>query len=148
NVLPSAVRKSDGTGAATKKNVPAAAMGVDAEAGWTTTKVAPAASSNVSSRRGVAIVRRREFVVVGAGLFWPTATLAPAVTCWMNRAARPSVPAWLIGWGSWPLGWRECGPLVPAGLAQWANVRRTRRMRLTVTSWWAWPAGAAAGRRS
>jgi hypothetical protein len=104
NVLPSAVRKSDGTGAATKKNVPAAVVGAEAEAGWTATKVAPAASSNVSSRRGVVIVRRREFVVVGAGLFWPAATLAPAATCWMDRPARPSPPGRLTRWGSWPVG--------------------------------------------
>ena len=31
------------------------------------------------SRRGVVIVRRREFVVVGAGLFWSAATRAPAL---------------------------------------------------------------------
>lgn len=31
------------------------------------------------SRRGVGIVRRREFVVLAAGLFWPAATRAPAL---------------------------------------------------------------------
>jgi hypothetical protein len=31
------------------------------------------------SRRGVVIVRRREFVVVAAGLFWLAATRAPAL---------------------------------------------------------------------
>jgi hypothetical protein len=97
------------------------------------------------SRRGVVIVRRREFVVVGAGLFWPAATFAPAATCWMNRPARPSLPGRLTRWGSWPLGWRACGLPVPGGLAQRANVRRTWRMRFTVTSSWA---GRGGGRPS
>jgi len=42
------------------------------------------------NRRGVVIVCRREFVVVGAGLFWSAAAPAPAATCWMNRPARLS----------------------------------------------------------
>jgi hypothetical protein len=40
------------------------------------------------------IVRRREFVVVGAGLFWPAATLAAAATCGMSCLCLvgPSLP--------------------------------------------------------
>ena len=148
NVLPSAARKSDGTGAATKKNVPVTAIGVDAEAGWTTTNVAPAARRNVSSRRGVVMVRRREFVAVGAGLEWPVATLAPAATCGRNRPARPSLPARLARWGSWSLGWPACGSPVRDGPAQRASVRRTRRTQFTVTSWWAGLAGRGGGRPS
>jgi len=100
------------------------------------------------SRRGVGIVRRREFVVVGAGLSWSAATLAPGVTCWMNRLARPSLPGRLTRRGSGPSGWRECGSRVPDRLVLGANARRTWRMRFTVTSSWAGPGGAAAGRRS
>ena len=92
------------------------------------------------------MVRRREFVVVAAGLFWPAATLASAARCWVNRPVRPSLPGRLTGWGSWPLGWGECGSPVPGGLARRASVRRARRMRSMVTSWWAGPGGAA-GRR-
>ena len=82
---------------------------------------------------------------MGAGLFWPAATLAPAAACWMNRPARPSLPGRLTRWGSWPLGWRECGSPVPGGLAQRANVRRTWRIRFTMTSSWA---GRGGGRPS
>src|SRR2546423_13799963 len=43
------MRKPDGTGAATKKNVPATDMGLDAATGWTATRAAPAASTKVSN---------------------------------------------------------------------------------------------------
>jgi hypothetical protein len=43
------MRKPDGTGAATKKNVPATGMGVDAATGWTATRAAPAANTNVNN---------------------------------------------------------------------------------------------------
>jgi len=87
-------------------------------------------------------------LLVGAGLFRPTARLTPAATYWMNRPARPPLPGRLTRLGSWPSVWRECGSPVPGGLAPRADVRRSWRMRFTVTSSWAGPGGAAAGRRS
>src|SRR5258708_13907309 len=50
NVFPSAVRKSDGTGAATKKKVPLAETGVDAATGWMATRARDAASGRGSIR--------------------------------------------------------------------------------------------------
>src|SRR6267143_441210 len=50
NAFPPAMRKPDGTGGATKKNVPATGMGVDAATGWTAMTEAPAASTKVSNR--------------------------------------------------------------------------------------------------
>jgi hypothetical protein len=87
------------------------------------------------------IGRRRKFVIVGAGLLWPAATLAPAATCWVDRPARLSPPGRPTKWGSWPSGWREYGSPVPGGQAWRANVRR---MRFTVTSSWAGLGCAAA----
>ena len=56
------------------------------------------------SRRGMVIMRRREVVVVGAGLFRPTARLTPAATYWMNRPARPPLPGRLTRLGFLAVG--------------------------------------------
>jgi hypothetical protein len=81
-----------------------------------------------------AIMRHWERAVVAAGLSWAAAMLAPVATCCMSCPARPSLPGRLTRRGSWPSGWLACGSPVPCGLAQRANVRRTRRIRFTVAS--------------
>jgi hypothetical protein len=43
------MRKPDGTGGAMKKNVPVAEVGEDAATGWTATRAAPAANTNVNN---------------------------------------------------------------------------------------------------
>jgi hypothetical protein len=52
------------------------------------------------SRRGLVIVRRRESVIAAAGLARAAATLAPAVTCWMNRD--DAIAAWPAGQVGFP----------------------------------------------
>jgi hypothetical protein len=120
-----------------------AAMAADPEPG----RVVPAVGAELDGVRQQAGYGYRAppgSVVAGAGPVGPAATLASAAAGWMNRPARPSLPGRLTRLGSWLLGWREGGSPGPGGLASRANVRRTRRMRFTVTSLWG---GAAASRR-